>query len=515
MTGERINAERSAEHTPNQALNGEWLIFAVTLLLVLAMAARTPVDSDLWWHLRSGEETVRAGQPLAVDTFSYTRSGQPWINHSWLAEVGMYGLFRLGGYRGLGAAVALLAAACMALIYLRMQGRAVFRAFLIVFGAVVMAPVWSPRPQMLSLLFLSALAWALQRHGRGSRDFLWWLPLFFGLWANLHGGYVLGLILLGLWLAGEALDYFLEPQALNGPVWPRVRRLALWSGASLLAVLINPYGVGILRVPFQTVGVAALQRSVVEWASPDFHEITQQPFLWLLLVLIAAVGLSGRRMRGVELLAVIGFGYLALMARRNIGPFVIVSLPVLGRHLCLAYDAWRERIARAAVTPPGEKLWRSFSAGGKPLLAGNVQRVINLAIIGLLTAAAATKLYLVTQPTMVQEAIAAGYPAGAVRWLEENQPEGRMLSEYQWGGYLSWFGRGYPVFVDGRTDLFGDEIIGQWLQVIQAEGGWQEILERWQVRLILLEPGRPLLKELPQMGWRMLYQDRQAVLYGR
>lgn len=495
--------------------HGERFVLLVLLVLIVAMAGRTPIDSDQWWHLRNGAETVRAGQPLWGDTFSYTRAGQTWVNHSWLAEVGMYELFHLGGYLALAAAVALLAAAGMALVYFQMEGRAILRAFLIVFGAAVMAPVWSPRPQMLSLLLLALLAWVLYSYRADSRDYRWSLPLLFAVWGNLHGGYALGLVLLGLWLAGEALDYFLEPRERTPADGRSLRRWLLWGGASMLALLANPYGLNILRVPFQTIGVSVLQQAVAEWASPDFHQLNQQPFLWLLLALAAAIGLSGQRLKGRELLPLMGFGYLALMARRNIGPFVIVSLPVLSRYVCLAYDAWRARAAGSSGFLLAKKLHHPLGGEDVPRLKGRLRQAINVGIVGILALAAAAKIYLVTQPAVVEPALAAGYPVGAVKWLEENHPAGRLFSEYQWGGYLEWFEPDYPVFVDGRTDLFGDEIIGQWLQVVQAEEGWQDVLDHWQVQLVLLQPGRPVLGRLADQGWRLLYQDGQSVLYGR
>ena len=101
-------------------------------LLVFLMAARTPLDSDLWWHLRAGEETLRLGQPLLSDTLSYTRAGVDWINHSWLTQVGMALLFRWAGFLGLGLAVAGLAAFSLGWVYRQMSGPPLWRAFLVI-----------------------------------------------------------------------------------------------------------------------------------------------------------------------------------------------------------------------------------------------------------------------------------------------------------------------------------------------------------------------------------------------
>ena len=106
-------------------------------------------------------------------------------------------------------------------------------------------------------------------------------------------------------------------------------------------------------------------------------------------------------------------------------------------------------------------------------------------------------------------------PVDAVEFLKAQRPPGRLFNSYNWGGYLLWELPEYPVFIDGRTDLYTDELTGEWLQVIRAETGWQDTLDRWQVRLILLEPGMPVVAYLPAQGWQLLYQDDVAVVYGR
>ena len=107
------------------------LMVVVTFILLFGMAARTPLDSDLFWHLRAGETTLQTGRPLLVDTFSHTRAGQPWINHSWLSQVGLALLFQVGGYLALGAVMAALATVSMVLVYLQSEGPVVLKLSLI------------------------------------------------------------------------------------------------------------------------------------------------------------------------------------------------------------------------------------------------------------------------------------------------------------------------------------------------------------------------------------------------
>ncbi len=107
------------------------------------------------------------------------------------------------------------------------------------------------------------------------------------------------------------------------------------------------------------------------------------------------------------------------------------------------------------------------------------------------------------------------FPAQAVTWLKENHSPGQLFNEYNWGGYLIWALPAYPVAVDGRTDLFGDQILQAYLDARAARPDWEDTLDAWQVDLALLSPEAPLNNALAKAGWRVLYQDKIAVVWGR
>ena len=493
----------------------ERLIMVITFVMVFFMAARTAVDTDMWWHLRAGEETLRTGQPYLVDTLSYTRAGQAWINHSWLSQVGMFLLYRWQGSLTLSLVMALLATASMALVYFQMEGPALYKLPLMILGCSVAALVWTPRPQLASLFLMTLVGYLLYLFKWKQRSLLYLLPPIFLVWSNLHGGYPLGLMLVGLLAAGEALNHLLGvrgPQILS---WKSILQLLLWAVISILVLLINPNGVDTWRIPFQTVGVETLQRSIEEWASPDFHDISQQPFLVLLFATLAALGLSGRRVDASDLLLVIWFPVLALVARRNYGPFAVTALPVLARYLWLAFQSWGEQSSQTELF----QAWADLRARIKKLNARQappaVRKMTNLALVGLLGLVSYGKLWGANSPVIVDPLMASRYPLGALDWIRQNHPAGRMLSEYKWGGYFAFALRDYPVFVDGRTDLFGDEILEQWLKVVRADPGWQDVLTRWNVNLVLIDPATPLANMLPLTGWKLLYRDAYSLLYGR
>lgn len=485
------------------------LLFVLTMLLVFLMAARTPLESDLWWHLRAGQTTVETGYPLVSDVFSYTRLGADWINHSWLAQVLFYGAYAWGGYLALGSLVALFATISMVFAYLQMEGHGLLRAFISVLVALMAAWVWSARPQVISLAMFAALAYVLYLYKWRSIDRLWLVPALMLVWSNLHGGYVLGAMLLVTALGGELLNY-LGGEAEAALSWRKLLRLGGWSVAAGLAVLLNPNGVDTWLIPFQTVGVKALQQFIAEWASPDFHDVAQQPLLWMLFGLFAAVGFSRRRLDGGDFLAVLVFGYAALVARRNFGPFALVSGPVLSRYVWPLLCEWWDRSATLR-----SRLKLHQVEGGQTDLPQTVRKVINFLLVIMVALAALIKLYVVTQPSLVNAYLQSGSPVGAVNWIRSQQPEGRLFNSYNWGGYLIWQLPEYPVFVDGRTDLYGDEVIGEWIRIVQAGEGWQDELDRWGVNLVLIEPDRPLVKALDEAGWKLLYLDEMSVLYGR
>jgi len=393
-------------------LNSQRFILAVLLILIFAMAARTPLDSDMWWHLRAGEETLRLERPVTVDTLSHTRYGERWVNHSWLSQVVLYLLYQGGGYFALGAFVALLAAISILLVYLQMDGSAILRAFILIFTVTVAALVWSPRPQMISLVLFGVTAYILYLYKWRSRDYLWiFIPVFI-LWSNLHGGYALGLLLIGAMIGGEILNHGLFRDGDEVVGWKRIGRLVIWGMVAGLIVVVNPNGVDMWLIPFKTVGVSVLQQFISEWASPDFHQLVQQPFLWLLFATLGIAGLSKHRLDGSDLVSVVGFAYLALLARRNYGPFAMVAAPVFSRHLYILLSEWR---IQAEVNMGGAfETMRTLSQKFRQRsLSPRSKKIFNAAIIILLITVALLKLYAVTEPVFVDRYLKEFYPVEA------------------------------------------------------------------------------------------------------
>lgn len=492
----------------SQSTSLQLLMLVLILLLVFLMAARSPGDPDMFWHLRAGEETIEGGKPLLVDTMSYTKLGERWVNHSWLSQVVIYLFYLLGGTFGLSLYVALLATLTMFVLYQTMHGGVFLRAGIIVLVCAVIGPVWSPRPQMFSLLLFAGLALWLQLYQQRKTGRLWILPILFILWSNLHGGYSFGFMLLGITLGGMIFDRILRPETDQTMTWREIGRLADWTAISLLAVLINPNGLQTWEIPFQTVGVAVTDY-IQEWESLDFHRLSSMPYIVLLFGTIVALSLSERKASGPEIAGLVLFGISSLIAQRMVGLFAIYTAVVLSRH---ADDAIRISFQHFLTTPAGEKFerWRK-SWMSRPIHPG-VRRTVNLTLTAVLALAGWIKLAYVSSSAVVDANLATYYPVGAVNYLAENGTPGNILNDYGWGGYIDWHLRDYKIFVDGRTDLYGDDLFLRWMDSISAKPGWEKTLEEYNVSYILLPPDMMVVEEAKNAGWSVLYEDELSVL---
>jgi hypothetical protein len=510
-----MNPKHMDASAPQGQLWARFFLPTVLFILVFAMAARTPLDSDMWWHLTAGQQTWQTGQPVTVDTFSYTRYGQTWINHSWLSQVGMYLAFKAWGYLGLGTLVAVLAALSMSLVYAQMEGPPLLRGFVIVLATAVTAVVWSPRPQMASLVLFGVVGYLLYLYKWRTVDRLWLLPPVFLLWSNLHGGYVLGLLLILAMIAGEALNHILGSESERVVYWKGIGQLAIWGVVSWLVVVVNPNGLSMWIIPFRTVEVGALQDYISEWASPDFHQFVQQPFLWLLFATFGAAGLSHRRLDGSDLVTFVGFGYLALLARRNFGPFAMVAAPVLSRHLPVLLESWVESVRPSWLQAKSRLRFLDRLPQSKPLSPG-ISKTLNVLIIGLLALVAVAKIYLVTSPDLVDYFEKRTFPVAAVDWIEGNRPPSNLFNAYNWGGYLLWNLPEYPVFVDGRTDLYNDQLLEEYLRIVAGGTDALNLLHVHGVNVVLVEAGSELSQLLEvSPDWQRRFRDDLAAVFVR
>jgi hypothetical protein len=492
-------------------LSLERLLLLVTFIAVFTMAVRVPADTDTWWHLLSGRYIIENQTIPRTDPFSYTRLGEPWIDHGWLAQILLYGTYALGGWAGLSLGVAVLVTLAFVFVHLQSVGNPFVRAFGVVWGAITASVVWAARPQLLSFFLTALVAYLLDRYKRQDGKTLLWLPLIVLVWANVHGGFAIAFILMICYLAGEGANWLTLHR--EDPVLSRrqVLHLLLVIGLSFLVVGINPYTWQMWVYPFRTVGIGVLRDFIQEWQSPNFHLAWQQPFILLLLLTVLGLTRSGRRADFTDLALLAVWTIMALLAGRNIAIFALVAVPIFVRYATAAWerqlDDWREvDWARPLI-----------EAASRPLGGGRILGIVNWVLLALITMAALAKIYLPLAPGAVEKATRASLPVDAVAFVQSQRPAGPMFNSYNWGGYLLFtLWPDYPVFVDGRTDLYDDDFLRQYLSIYVADDGWRELLDKYEIQLVIIETDSILAKFLHiDPLWREAYRDEMAVVYTR
>ncbi|MFC2063663.1 hypothetical protein ACFLXB_01015 [Chloroflexota bacterium] len=464
------------------------LIFIVTSILVFIVCVNQPVDPDMWWHLRNGQLVFTQGEITKVDLFSFTRFGQAWTNAFWLSDLLIYSIFKVGGFAFLVSFFAFLGSLVYMLIFVISPGPFLLRAFLVVIAAISTAPEWTIRPQVISFLLFSSLNFYLLSNPELKWKKFIWLPLLFLFWANMHGGYIWGFLLLAAVIVGNLYEIYISKNEDISKV--TLKRFTLIVVISLGFVLINPNDLSILKLPFQTIDVSIA--SIVEWASPNFHDPIMQPFLWIILLFIASLGLTEDRLSMDQLLKVIGFIFMAFLSQRNIPLAVMVIAPIMIGNFNSFQNKFRIEKQIKSIPPHSIK-------GAK---------VINSLIVLLLGFVCILRV----QTQISDKYIRENFPEDAVLWIQENKLKGNMLNSYNWGGYLIYNLPDHKVFIDGRADLYGKELISSWWEIVSDGQNSVEILDKYNIDFLLLEPNRPIIGKLLEQGWEIAFKDELSIV---
>ncbi len=488
------------------------LLTLILFIAIFTMAVRLPADTDTWWHLRAGQYIVENRIIPTTDPFSHTRAGEAWIDHGWLAQVFWYGLFAIGGWPGLSLGLAVLITVTFWLVWLVTPGNPFIRAFVTLAGAITSAVIWVARPQMVSFMLAGLILFLLEKYKRtasnpqnSKRFYLYPLPFILFLWGNIHGGYAIAFMLIAAYLVGETLNHLSEHTTDPILSWREMRLLIGVAIISFLAVAINPHGWQMWLYPFRTVGIGALRDFIQEWRSPDFHQPMTWPFVGMALLTLIAIGRAPRLADWSDLVLLGMWASWSLFAGRNIGLYGLLTVPALARYA----DA-----AMGHYLPMGEgsSAWKNSVSS-----RNRVSQIMNGALLGLIVVAALLKIGVALSPQARDQYLYETLPNGAVKFIQTNRPTGPIFNSYNWGGYLIFtLWPNYPVYIDGRTDLYDDAFLRRYVNVMVANKGWQQILNDDNINLVLVETNSTLAKFLRlEPNWKEIYQDETAVVFSR
>jgi hypothetical protein len=481
-------------------------------------------DGDTGWHIRIGDWILAHGQVPRQDMFSFTKPGEPFFAWEWLWDVGAAWLHQRWGLGGVVLASLLVISLASALLYrlvYRRCGNPLVAIVLTGLAAGGSSIHWLARPHLFTMLFMVVFLTILERVREGRTGWLWALPALTIPWTNLHGGFLVGIIIVGAYGAGELLRAVVtrERDERRRSLRASVGYLAATAGCAL-ASLVNPYGyhlhthiLGYLGDPYQ-------MKYIGEFRGTNF----QSPaaiFLEIMLVLgLGAAVWYARRKQFAEVLLILGFGHLSLVMVRNMPIYVIAAAPIVA----VPMVAWLKALAEGPIAGwlrtvfetfvdigeelnPMERLWRLHVA---PVV------VMLLLAVAIASPMAGIKFKAEYDPeTYPQKALAALYPDGP-GGSSPLGPAQRIFTDDEWGDYLIYklSPQGTRVFVDGRSDFYGGKFGQDYIDTMDVKYTWQQTLDRYGVDTILLPTNAALAGALKESRrWRVAYDDGVAIVF--
>lgn len=472
----------------------------LAFIIVVADAGRW-ADPDLWGHLVFGRLILTHGHLPARDIYSYSASGLPWHDHEWLSEVALALLWNGFGVLGLKLMKLTCTAATITLLAMgAAESRTPIRLQLLILatGALALAPMMQFRPQLFDFIALSALLLLLARDSYRRAGGLWLAIPIFALWANLHGGFFVGLAVLAVYAAVAAAEDLAAGKGLK-----RAIHLSSVTAGCAMVTLFNPDGIGNWFTVIHTLRNPITRAMVSEW-QPLLFKITEEwhkspgtaiNFALVIVPFAALVLCFVIRPRGGDLALVViaaMMGVAAYLAVRNMALVVIATITPLCRHAALTLEATR------------------FGNPASPTPRRQTHEVLVGAIAFMM--ALSTGLFSRTLP------IGYPQPQGAVRFMQAHGLQGNVLCEFGWGEYLIFhLAPESKVFVDSRYDMvYPQKVLTDYLDFLLVNPHAAAVLDAYPHDFVLLRTASPGYRfMMAQPGWRMVYQDETAALFAR
>lgn len=478
-------------------------------------------DADTGWHIRNGQHIINTLSVPHTDYFSYTMYGKPWFAWEWLYDVIVGGIHKWMGLNGVVILTALVISATFTLLFNMLLARGsqlLVALFLVVLSSAASTIHFLARPHVFTWLFTPIWFVILDDFQTGERRNLLWLPLVMLLWVNLHGGFIIGLVLLLLFMVGNLwTGLVLTASEEQAQAFARLRRLGMITLLCLLATLATPYGYKLHVHVVQYLSNSFLMDHISEFASPSFHVGAEKLFEALLLLTLVALAFFRDRLRAIDLLIILFCVHAALFAARNI-PIASLLLPLL-------IAPWLSRaITDAAVRADlSARIRRVFS-----FLEGFSERMLVMEsrfkahTLPVVTVAFALWVALhggafLSQPVLSLHFGEKNFPVKATKFIAAQGIRDQLMTTDAWSGYVLY--ALYPnirLFMDDRHDFFGETFVKEYLKLANLTFGWRSVLDRYKVNWVLVSPESPLSNALKEASdWKVIYDDSGAILFAR
>ena len=459
-------------------------------------------DGDTGWHIRTGQWILEHRAAPTHDLFSFSRPNAPWFAWEWLTDVMYALLFRLAGLKAIVLLAGLMIAlyATVLLRYTLWRGaNALVAAFTTMLAVGASSMHFLARPHLATLLLFPVCLWLVEADRRKNTPWLWALVPVVALWTNLHGGFVIFLACLGLLVLAYAIE-----MGLGEARWPQIRRYSVLLAGCSFASLVNPYGVQLHVHIYDYLRADWIKNIVQEFQAPTFRNEGQLQYEALLLAGLIAIGFLLRQRMIVEALWVLFLAHSSLISVRHAPLFATVAAPLVA---CELSAWWRQGVAamkKSSALRILHQLGEDLAPGFRRTSAWPVAFILALAALD------APLQWPHDFPSVM-------FPTAMVERQAGLIGSGRLLTPDQWGDYIIF--KFYPrqkVYVDGRSDFYGQKMGEEYLHLLQGAYDWRAIMERNGFDVALLPVDWPLASMLKlDPGWRVVQDDTKVILFRR
>ncbi len=471
-------------------------IAAAVLILCAAFHhfSYVTADPDLWGHLKFGQAHWESGHLDRTDSYSFTACGREWINHEWLAELVFYFLFNIFQGSGLLFGKLILGLLVVAVVLATCKTR---RSSPTVTACVMMAAIWvmKPgfmiRPQLFSFLFFSIYLLVFHLFFNRKINYLYCLPVTMVFWVNLHGGFLMGCVLIAIVVASESMAHIRFNNRVSD-----LKQLWVWGVITAAAVFLNPYGYHLIVFLYKSL---SQPREITEWMPVSLHGTSYMHFKLSVIAVLAILFWRGRRNQGWEVAVLLFTCIFAMMHQRNIVFFAIAATP------CLT-AGFSEIVA--VVVRRNEKLRMSHASRVFVCVVFTAAAVWHAVLGGRIYAASKGGIFV--DPNK--------YPVSAVAFIKHNRFKGNLFVFFDWGEYALW--KLYPdcrVSIDGRfRTVYPESVIRDHFIPGHKVGMWNQVIEKYPADIILF-PRSPITAALMKAknGWVYVYSDPLAFVFLR
>jgi hypothetical protein len=482
-------------------------LFFLAVLIWLFMSSGSAgwqgllADADVGWHIRTGEYILDHKAVPRQDLYSFSKPGAAWYAWEWGVDLIDGALHRKFGLKG----VVLLSAVIIAFFATTLIRRIVWRGSHLFVGLIVALTAvggasihFLARPHLFTLLLISLSVWMIESDRRNPTSRIWWLMPITVVWTNLHGGFLALIALLGVTTVGFAIETWLGVAR-----WHSVKRYALLTGGCALASLVNPYGYQLHVHVAQYLRSDWIRNVIQEFQAPTFRNENLLQYEILVLIGVLVTGSLFRRKQIAEALWILFFAHMSLTTVRHVPLYVTIAGPIVAEELSTWWQMWTVKANRKSL--PG--IINSMSADSL-----NGFRRVSIWPFAVVTA-----LVLMGPPLpWPKDFPAIGFPVTMVHAHEQELLKSRVLSTDQWGDYLIYTNPRIKVFVDGRSDFYGEEIGEKYLHMYSANWDWRKTMDEYKFNLVLLPVEAPLVQLLKiSPDWQVKEDNGKEILLVR